>query len=363
MPKSRLPSANLVEQVPKIRYDDGTMLYPRAFTLGIVLFASVALAAPPAPTGITPAATAPQTQANQAVPAVQPAQPKAKNTAAPGVIEMWIRTPGDYTQPGAPAATNPKRVELASLGLTDIEHMDVQYEGSFRFRGVSLRKLFDAYAPPNTVDTALLRFKNGMIIAMPLRDDNAWSKLDPIIAVAIHADENKPPTALPNISRRVEDYVDVRGISFSGNKIVVKDRWHSQVPLAMSDVFSPWTQADSLVAVEFVHNVAYLRQFNPDPNQYQGHELFSQTCVFCHGARKVGASFGWDFVQPYEMYKYKESGRRLFHHMKYRSTSELNRGSLMPALKFVTEEQAEKLWLWLRAIGTQPQPRYTPTLP
>ena len=275
---------------------------------------------------------------------------------------MWVRTPGDYGQGSPPAPTAEKQVELSSLGLSDIEHMDVQYEGSFRFRGVSLRKLIDAYNPPNTVDTALLRFKNGMIIAMPLRDEAAWSKLDPIVAVAIHADDSKPPTTLPNISRRVEDYVDVRAITFSGNKIVVKDRWHSQVPAAMSDVFSPWTQADTLVAIEFVHNVAYLRQFNPDPSQGAGHDLFSQTCVFCHGARKVGASFGWDFVKHYDMYKYTESGRRLFHHMKYRATSETYRGALMPALKFVTEDQAEKLWLWLRAIGTQQQPRYTPTL-
>ena len=57
------------------------------------------------------------------------------------------------------------------------------------------------------------------------------------VAVAIHADDSKPPTTLPNISRRVEDYVDVRAITFSGNKIVVKTAGISQVPAAMSDVF------------------------------------------------------------------------------------------------------------------------------
>ena len=33
---------------------------------------------------------------------------------------------------------------------------------------------------------------------------------------------------------------------------------------------------------------------------------------------------------------------------------------MMPALKYITEDQAGLLWKWLRAVGTKPVPAYRP---
>jgi mono/diheme cytochrome c family protein len=306
-------------------------------------------------------ASAQPKQVAAATPAAAPAKQAAATpaSAAVNVIEMWVRAPGNYGTGPAPAKQSPRKIDLASLPAIEVEHLDIQYEGVLKFKGVGLQALINAYSPPSGVDTALLRFKNGMVVAMPLQPD-AFKRLDPFVALSVRDSASGQYQPLPEIKRSGENFVDMKGIAFVGNKLVVKDRWHPQVPADAQPVFSPWLQTDSLTGIEFVVGARYLSQFHVDAESSRGWELFTQSCNFCHGARKTGAGLGWDFVEPVPLYTYRETGKRLLYHIKYRSDAEALRGALMPALKHVTEEQAAALWLWLRAVATKPLVTYTP---
>jgi mono/diheme cytochrome c family protein len=281
--------------------------------------------------------------------------------ASPNTLDLWVRQAGSYGAGNDPGRLQARKLDLDQLQQQEVKHLDVQYEGAFRYRGVPLSAVLATYAPPKGVDLALLRFKNGMIVPLPFRDAAVMGRLDPFIALSIFLpEENKFLRGrFPNIARRVEDYVDVRPIAFAGNKLVVSDRWHPAVPAEALPVFSPWIQVDSLVGIEFVSAAAYYRQFDLSPAAHAGYELFTQSCQFCHGIRKVGASFGWDFVQPIEVSTYRDTGKKLFYHIKYRSQNP-SRGELMPALKHISEDQAGLLLKWLQAVAKTPVPEYQP---
>ena len=133
------------------------------------------------------------------------------------------------------------------------------------------------------------------------------------------------------------------------------------MPAANQDLFSPWKHVDSLTGIELVSAKAYYAQLDvdPDPKVRAGFRLFQQSCQFCHGARKVGAAFGWDFVEPTPIYSYR-GGKNLFYHVKYKPLDATAKGLLMPALSYMTEEDAAALSRWLRAVATKPMPSYAP---
>ena len=165
--------------------------------------------------------------------------------------------------------------------------------------------------------------------------------------------------ALPQINRRVDSYVDVKPIVFTGNKLAVRAR------LAQSGegdaAFTPWSLVDTLVSVELVNGAAYYRQFAVDDSAeaLEGLKVFQQACQSCHGVRKLGASFGWDFVQPEPVVARSKFGR-LFFHIRYRATSEVLRGAQMPVVDSVSEEAARKLYVWLEGIADKPLKPYAP---
>jgi mono/diheme cytochrome c family protein len=277
-------------------------------------------------------------------------------------IELWVRQPGTYGS-GAqePKKGAPKVLDLDKLPQQQSQKADVQYGGSAYYRGVSLREVIAQYAPPPQVDLALLHFKNGMIIPLPFREERAMSRLDPLVAVSMSASEGGPfTTEFPPLSKKVEGYVDIRQVSFSGNKLVVKDRWHPDVPEAAQAHFTPWATADSLTGIEFAETSAYYRQFLPSAAERLGWERFRESCQFCHGVRKVGASFGWDWAQPIELHTYRSDPQKLFYHVRYR-VEYRQIWEQMPALKHITEEDAGHLWRYMRAVSTAPITRYTPT--
>jgi mono/diheme cytochrome c family protein len=283
--------------------------------------------------------------------------------APPVAVDVWIRKAGSYGAGGLVERQEPRSIRLDTLVQQQVRHVDVQYETPMSYRGVQLAVILAAYKPPAGVDLALLRFRNGMIVPLPFRDARAMGRLDPFVALSMTAGPSgeaaPPPGKFPPINRRVEGYADIRQVTFLGNKLAVNDRWHPDVPDRVTGLFSPWMMVDSLEGIELVNGRAYYQQFNLDPAARPGFELFRQSCQFCHGVRKVGARFGWDYVEPIELYTHRKDGRRLFYHVRYRAEG-AGRGQLMPALRHVTEDEAAQLWEWMKAVATRAMPAYAP---
>jgi mono/diheme cytochrome c family protein len=276
-----------------------------------------------------------------------------------GKVDVWQRKPSS----GAAARKDARTFDLDALPIVESRRPDIQYAGWFTYRGVPLQALIDAYKPPPSADLALLHFANGMQVPYAFRDAALVKRMDPFVARAM-----KPALALPfvtgkfpGISRARAGFVDVRPITFGGNKLVVRDGAHPAVPAEARSVLSPFMHVDSLTGIEFVSAKAYYAQFDvdPDPKIHAGFELYTQSCQFCHGARGVGAAFGWDFVEPVAMYSYRGE-RNLFYHVKFRPQDAVSKGLQMPALSHMSEADAAAVWQWLRAVATHPMPGYAP---
>jgi mono/diheme cytochrome c family protein len=283
-------------------------------------------------------------------------------SAAATNVEVWVRTAGTYgTGNVEPPKTTPRTLVLDKLPQQQGQRSDAQYGNTAFYRGVLLRDAIAQYAPPSGLDLLLLHFRNGMIIPLPFREDKAMNRLEPLIAVGISVSPQGPFSSdFPQINSQTEGFVDVPRVVFSGNKVVVKDRWHPDLPESAQGGFSPWALADSLIGIEFAESAAYYRQFVPTAEVRPGMELFRSSCQFCHGVRRVGASFGWDYAQPVELHSHRSDPARLYYHIRYRVEYKAT-WTQMPALKHITEEQAGVIWQWLKSVSTLPITRYTPT--
>jgi mono/diheme cytochrome c family protein len=277
-------------------------------------------------------------------------------------IEVWQRK-SPAAASGVEGRKDVRSFDLDALPSVETRRPDIQYAGSFSYRGVALRTLIERYAPPPEVDLALLHFANGMQVPFAFRDARLAKALDLFIAREMRPAPGAPfqKGRFPSISRAREGFVDVRPILFGANKLVVSQVAHPLVPVEAQAVFSPWMHLDSLTGIELVSSRAYYAQFDvdSDPGVRAGYRLFTQSCQFCHGARGVGAAFGWDFVQPVAIYSYHDE-LNLFYHVKYKPLDATARGLQMPALSYMTEQDAASIWRWLRAIATHPMPSYAP---
>jgi len=287
-----------------------------------------------------------------------PAAPAASDGPAMEVraIEVWTRAAG-ATGDDEPGRVTP--LPISSFRMRPFERTDVQYEKKLAFKGFPVSDIIQRAQPPAETDLAILHFANGMAIPLPFRDAAVMKRLDPMVAVAL-AGEGKAG-ALPPVTRRVREYVDVPTVAFNGNKVVVADDWHPMTSADAKD-WSPWRNASSLAAVEFVVAAPYYAQFDVGKSEpvQAGFALFKQNCQFCHGARKVGAKFGWDFVEPTPLFAWRGSSRQLYMHVAFRQLDAPERKLMMPALKHMTEADAGKLWKWLEAVGTTPLRPYAP---
>jgi mono/diheme cytochrome c family protein len=284
--------------------------------------------------------------------------------APPGqgnVVELWARGTTPQSADESPRGRT-QTVDLDALPLVTATRFDAQYAQSRSYRGIPLELVLDRFQPERSLDLAILHFANGMAVPLPFRDAAAMKRLSPFVArgVALRRDEPMTTGQFPPLPKR---YVraDARPISFAGNKLVVAGWWHPDLGDKVKPVFSPWSHVDTLVSVEFVESLPYYRQFDvdPDPRVQEGLALFRQACQFCHGARKVGARFGWDFVEPMPVYTYRKE-MNLLYHVAYRPLDAAERGLMMPALRFMSRDQAAALWQWLRAVGTKEMPKYQP---
>jgi len=271
-------------------------------------------------------------------------------------IEVWTRAAGATgdDEPGKVLA-----LPVSSFRMRAFERTDVQYEKKVAFKGFPVGDIIQRAQPPAGTDLALLHFSNGMSIPLPFRDAAVMKRLDLMVAVATVTDGKAGP--LPPVTRKVREYVDVPTITFNGNKVVVAEDWHPMTA-ADSKGWSPWHNASSLAAVEFVVAEPYYAQFDVGKTEpaRAGFALFKQNCQFCHGARKIGAKFGWDFVEPTPLYAWRGSSRQLYRHVAFRQLDAPDRKLMMPALKHMTEADAGKLWKWLEAVGTTPLRPYAP---
>lgn len=270
-------------------------------------------------------------------------------------VAVWTHATG----PGLPAKT---LVELSSFPSEVKELADPQYDGARRwYRGVALQTVLERTPPGPGVDLALLHFQNGMVIPVPFQDPEVMKKLG--VFVALETAHDGPdagfvgtfePAAKPGAQK-----TDRRPLRFDGNKLVVPSAWHPMVTAKASATFNPWRFADSLVAIEYVDEAAWYGQFDLSAATRAGAASFRGRCQFCHGARKVGASYGWDFVEPYPIFKHRQPGSLLLH-TKYRELDAAERGLMMPAFAEITAPEVDGLWQWLEAIGTQGVKPYRP---
>lgn len=282
-------------------------------------------------------------------------------------IEVWIRkaeSAGSAGSGGA-GATPPRsrRVDLDSLPSTRATRLDAQYGDVRQYRGVSLLEILKRFAPPSDLDLAILHFANGMAIPLPFRDPVVMKRLDPFVARAIRGQGRASSwsSAFPAITKR-DLPADRRPIQFSGNKVVVAEQWHPEISAAAQGAFSPWMNADSLTGIELCEARPYYAQFEVAGNEAvrRGLALFRANCQFCHGARQVGASFGWDFVESAPIFSYQESPGHLYHNVAYKPRNAGELGLMMPALAFLTETDAADLVAWLQALSPGPMPPYLP---
>jgi mono/diheme cytochrome c family protein len=277
------------------------------------------------------------------------------------IVEVWAR--GDAPSGAGAAHARSLRVDLDALPSSDAERYDAQYDEVARYRGVSLREVIRPFSPGAQLDLAILHFANGMAVPIPFRDRAVMKRLDPFVARAYrsHSAGDLAIGTFPTI-HDAGGPADRRTIAFSGNKVVVAQRWHPEVAAAAEPGFSPWARADTLVSIELVSTRPYYAQFDIDGDSSirRGLALYRQSCQFCHGARHVGASFGWDFVDSPPIYDYHNSAANLYHNVAYKPRNATDLGLLMPALGFLTEEDAGCLQSWLRAIAIRPMPAYVP---
>lgn len=285
--------------------------------------------------------------------------PAAAHAEHGGRVEIWTRAPGQYAVASAPARLRVVTVALDRVATHEVTRSDAQYDkASHPYRVVDVEELLRGYGAPVSCDVALLHFDNGMVIPLPFRDRAAMERLHPAVARAMYRD-GKWSTSFPSIAKK-DTEVDARPIQFDGNKLVVADSWHPDVAPIAGASFSPWLHADSLSGIELVAGAAYLGQLDVDEKTQPGFALYRQSCQFCHGARNVGAAFGWDFVDPLPIYQYRKTNVSLYYHVHYRAWNKGERGLMMPPLAFITEDDAGALLKWLEAIGTKPLRPYTP---
>ena len=263
-------------------------------------------------------------------------------------IEVW--TDGDDGRP----------IDLTTLPTEERELEDMQYGRRIRFRVMPMSDLIERSKPPASVNLALIRFHNGMSIPYRFRDTRRVREHPTFVAVAL-SEGGRWTSEFPEISRTSKYHADSRPLRFRGNKIVVESGWHEMVPKEHSRGFSPWRTADSVSGIELVNEQAYLQQFRAGRDVERGFRRFVQSCQFCHGVRGVGATYGWDFVDPIPVLEYHGTVTSLHYHISYRASDAASRGILMPALKHLDEDDARDLFQWLRAISGKRQLLHKPS--
>jgi len=273
--------------------------------------------------------------------------------AAEVPIRCWIRGQGQYEDGEIVKPDGERMLNLDTLPKISRKSKDIQYDGATRtYIGVKLTDVIDACKLTNAaVDAVLLHFANGMIVPVSY-PDSSLTKMDALVALGIRGKSDKDLKSFPPVGKKDERFNDPRPIRFTTNKIVVTSGFHPDVAESTAkDGFTPWRFTDTLKGIEFVNRKAWFAQFDVDAAASEGFKVYQTRCQYCHGARKVGASFGWDYVTPLPIFE-KRDPKSIFNHLKYPKWDALQMGLMMPAQGKMTEHEAEALWQWMKAVAT-----------
>lgn len=277
------------------------------------------------------------------------AKEKEKGSEKGSQIAFWVRLPGNYTDGHFSQDPQKKFVNLDDIkSKKSFTKFDLQYEKNLSFKGVPLSSLIASYKDLSPgINMAVLHFDNGMGVPLPLADVD---KVDGYIARELQSKKTWS-SEFPDLPKDKE-YKDPRPLRFVGNKFVVSKGWHPLTNPQEKGDFTPWVYVSSLTGIEFVNEAAYFNQFlvSSDPLQEAGLEVFKQRCQYCHGVRRVGATYGWDFVDPLPTYKQK-TPENIFLHVKYPKFDANKRGLMMPPQTTMSKKEAEVLWGWMKGAA------------
>jgi hypothetical protein len=262
-------------------------------------------------------------------------------------IEVWTRPTGTFDRGAEPARAGAVVIDLETVPAIEKTMYDVQLESTRAFRGLTLSSLIEARTIGSGVDTALLHFANGMIVPVLLD-----ASKNVFIAASIRSPAGEWERAFPEVTKRRAVLPDPRPIAFGANKIVVTDA---------PEMFSPWQHVDTLVGVELVRGAAYEAQFGiGDKAEIQpGARVFLKRCHFCHAVRDVGATFGWDLVDPVPVYTYRTT-QTLHAHVKYENADALELGYMMPVQRDIERTEIDALLAWLKRVAKHGLKPYEP---
>ncbi len=268
-------------------------------------------------------------------------------------IAVWRRPTG-----GAKPA--PVIVAWSSLKLEERTSVDVQLGGERTFRGVPLKAVLTMAAQrTGAEDTALLHFKNGMQVPVPL-DDAMLTRLDLFVARAVKDGSGAMVERFDNVVHERSPWMEQRAITFGTNKLVAKSPFHPALG-ATTSKFTPWAHVDTLTGIELVNDAAWRRtlRVSDDPRVLQGLGAFEQRCQFCHGVRGTGASHGWDFVKPIPVHTWRDA-ESLLYHVKFRKLTGAEQGLMMPPQPDATIDEVRALWEWMKAVSATELRPYAP---
>lgn len=267
------------------------------------------------------------------------------------------------------AAAGARSVTLASLTLETVTTDDAQLARRLTMRGLSLDKLLDQLGPRGDADLALLQFRNGMVVPLPL-DRATLDRLRPFVVVEQQLTAQPglgPPSSLPRLSAAA-GASEAPPRQFGQNRLAVRERWHPMLRPGSERQFSPWGAVDTLIGIELTTRARYVANFavqKPTASVARGEQVFEQTCQFCHALGGVGGKLGLDFLDPEPIYSdrwmktFRDaeeplSGARvakteLSSHVRFATRG----GRTMPVLKHLSQSEAGDLWEWLVALAKQ----------
>lgn len=264
-------------------------------------------------------------------------------------LPYWTRSPGFYADNRQVKKSHPGTLTFKKLKT--LRFKDPHEEKVFSFKGFDLASALLQADKGSPVDTALLHFKNGMAIPVPL---NQMKPLSLVLAVAVKRSSGWQ-SHFPDVTKNNPLLRDPRPLVFQGHKLLA----HEKLASGISDSeFNPFLYADHLIGIEFVHDRAYLAQF-PAKGHSEGLFVFANRCRYCHGIRQVGADYGWDVVKPLPIYK-KRDAQSLLYHVKYEKNRALEQGLMMPPQANMTMEQAKALWGFFKEAATKKPLPYRP---
>lgn len=278
-------------------------------------------------------------------------------------ITVWTRAAGQYGTKTPPKRQRVKKIPFAKLPLQEKKLFDTQYDKTLTYKGIALRTLLKRYKVDKQSDLALLHFENGIVLPVPIKLAKLQSPMR--VFVATHWKKGKRWTrSFPSL------YVYPKNkralVSFDQNKVVSEKKAHPMMAPHLSDDLSIWRRVDSLKGIELVQEEAYYGQFQVSKSRThkRGYRVYRHACQFCHGIRKVGASYGPDFTLPVSVHLYINEPKMLRFHLNKRSVYANRLGQMMPAMKRLTGREGKDVWGWMKGLWKMKKLRpYTPAPP